>query len=80
MPESAKKLNQLSVIPLYKQLKKIIEDDIDQGLLQPGQLLPSEMELSHRHGVSRITVRTALQELTDEGRLIRRRGKGTFVT
>jgi len=73
------KLNQLSVIPLYKQLKKLIETEIDEGRMLPGAPLPSENELGARFGVSRVTVRAALQELADEGRLLRQRGKGTFV-
>ncbi len=45
----------------------------------PGQALPGEHELASRHGVSRITIRRAMQQLEDERLIERRRGSGTFV-
>lgn len=47
--------------------------------MQPGDLLPSEAELGQQYGVSRITVRTALQHLEQGGLLERQAGRGTFV-
>ena len=47
--------------------------------LQVGDSIPSERALSHDLGVSRLTLRAALDELVREGRLTRRRGSGTFV-
>ena len=47
--------------------------------LQVGDAIPSERALSHDLGVSRLTLRAALDELVREGRLTRRRGSGTFV-
>jgi GntR family transcriptional regulator len=47
--------------------------------LQVGDAIPSERSLSHDLGVSRLTLRAALDELVREGRLTRRRGSGTFV-
>ena len=48
--------------------------------LQVGQAIPSERQLSTDFGVSRLTVRAALDELVREGHLVRRRGAGTFVS
>ncbi len=65
--------------PLYLQLKGRIEELIRQGELREGQALPSERELAKRLGVSRLTVRRALDELVSGGMLVRRHGSGTFV-
>jgi GntR family transcriptional regulator len=65
--------------PLYHQLKQVLQEDIEQGLYQPGGRLPSEPELVRQYGVSRITVRQALDGLEAEGRVVRRHGKGTYV-
>jgi GntR family transcriptional regulator len=45
-----------------------------------GQAIPSERQLSHDFGVSRLTVRAAIDELAREGYLVRRRGSGTYVS
>lgn len=66
-------------VPLYHQLKLALQHDIEQGIYQPGGRLPSEPELIRQYGVSRITVRQALDELEGEGLIIRRHGKGTYV-
>jgi GntR family transcriptional regulator len=65
--------------PLYHQLKAIVRAEIEQGKYQPGDRLPSEPELISRYGVSRITVRQALDELEAEGLVVRRHGKGSYV-
>jgi LacI family transcriptional regulator len=66
--------------PLYLQLKSLLQRQIDSGELQPGDMLPSLRQLCRQHGVSSITVRRALQELINEGRLQSQQGIGTFVT
>ncbi|NQX45897.1 GntR family transcriptional regulator [Paenibacillus tritici] len=66
--------------PLYKQLQEKILDSIHSGSLQPGDKLPTELELSEANQVSRVTVRAALDSLTSEGYLVRIPGKGTFIT
>ncbi len=66
-------------VPLYHQLKLVLQRDIEQGIYKPGGRLPSEPELIRQYGVSRITVRQALDELEAEGRVVRRHGKGTYV-
>ncbi|MBS5644855.1 MAG: GntR family transcriptional regulator [Clostridiales bacterium] len=78
--DEKEKLSTLAVVPLYKQLKRLLEDALNDGTWKPGESLPSEPELAREYGVSRITVRTALNELSKEGRLVRLQGKGTFVT
>lgn len=65
--------------PLYHQLKQILRAEIERGTYQPGDRLPAESELIQRYGISRITVRQALDELETEGVVIRRHGKGTYV-
>lgn len=64
--------------PLYDQLVDILTDKIEHEY-RPGDLLPSERELSDRYGLSRTTVRLALQELERLGLVIRQHGRGTFV-
>lgn len=66
--------------PLYEQLKIAIKQDIDDKIYSPGDKLPSESELEQMYSVSRITVRRAIKELCDEGLLVKKQGKGTFVT
>ena len=68
-----------SPLPLYYQLKRILEAQIESGELAPGDILPTEQQLQTAHNISRTTVRQALGELQDEGKLLRQRGRGTFV-
>jgi GntR family transcriptional regulator len=69
-----------SATPLYKQLYQIIMKAIEDGTFQPGDKIPSEDNLQKQFGLSRITIRKALQVLVDEETLMRIHGKGTFVT
>ena len=64
--------------PLYDQLVDILTEKIENEC-SPGDALPSERELSVRYGLSRTTVRLALQELERQGLVIRQHGRGTFV-
>ena len=68
-----------SDIPLYSQLVGIIKQNISSGKLGVGDLLPSEAELCRAMDISRNTVRQAIGELEEEGLVVRKRGKGTFV-
>ena len=68
-----------SYSPLYKQLMQKIRSDIAAGVYPVHSRIPSEQELCESYQVSRVTVRKALAELTQEGLLKRRQGKGTFV-
>lgn len=64
--------------PLYDQLVDILSEKIEYEY-RPGDLMPSERELSERYGLSRTTVRLALQELEQLGLVVRQHGRGTFV-
>ena len=64
--------------PLYNQLVDILSEKIEHECV-PGDALPSERELSERYGLSRTTVRLALQELENLGLVVRQHGRGTFV-
>jgi len=66
--------------PLYAQIQRHIQISIATNNLKPGDSVPGEIELSEVYGVSRVTVRNALQELVAEGLLYRIQGKGTFVS
>lgn len=66
--------------PLYQQVFEEIKNEIEEGRYQPNDRIPSEPELAEKYGVSRITVRRAVEELCSEGRLVKRQGCGTFVS
>ena len=65
--------------PIYRQIKRLIEQRIDSGEWSAGQKLPSENELVAVLGVSRMTINRALRELTQEGLIKRVHGLGSFV-
>lgn len=65
--------------PLYLQFQRRIADAIASGRLAPGDSLPPEREMASRTGLSRVTVRRAVQELVASGQLVQRQGSGTFV-
>ena len=68
-----------SAVPLYRQLAERLEEDIKSGRYLPGSRIPTEFELAESCGVSRVTVRKALAELSSRGLITRRSGKGSFV-
>ena len=68
-----------SEMPLYTQLIGIIKRSITSGEVSVGALLPSEAELCAAYGISRNTVRQAIGALEEDGFVVRKRGKGTFV-
>lgn len=65
--------------PAYAQLAKILRQSMSDGLLRPGDQLPSEAQLVERYGVSPMTVRRAINILADQGVVIAEQGRGTFV-
>ena len=66
-------------VPLYFQVAQLIEKAILSGELPAGSRLENEVALGQRLGLSRPTVRRAIQEIVDKGLLVRRRGIGTQV-
>lgn len=72
-----KRLNRSVPVPLYYQLRQILEEAI--GHLTPGEAVPSELDLCKMFDLSRPTVRQAINELVQDGLLYRTKGKGTFV-
>jgi GntR family transcriptional regulator len=66
--------------PLYRQLKDILQKKIYSGEWVYGSKIPSEVELCTQYGISKMTVRLAVNELVQLGYLYRRQGKGTFVS
>ncbi|MGI6518934.1 MAG: GntR family transcriptional regulator [Bacillota bacterium] len=73
-------LNEHSSVPLYEQLADILRDNIRNGLLKPGDPIPTEMELAEKFDVSRTTARQAVLALVREGLVYRKQGKGSFVS
>lgn len=78
--DSQRPLDRSSPIPLYFQIAENLKRDITEGTLKPGDRLDNELDLTERLGVSRPTVRQAVQRLVDQGLVVRRRGLGTVVT
>lgn len=67
-------------IPLYQQLQATLRAQIEGGRFGTHQRLPSERELSEQFGVSRMTVRQALDQLSQQGLIYGKVGKGTFIS
>jgi len=65
--------------PRYTQLRRRLQDAISQGILEPNASLPPEREIAEVTGLSRVTVRNAMQELVDKGLIVQRQGSGSFV-
>lgn len=67
-------------VPLYHQLQGVLKAEIESGKWGPGEQIPTESRLAEDFGISKITVRQALQELVDLGYIRREHGRGTFVS
>lgn len=63
----------------YEAIAKELRDDIVNGVYSPGQQLALEKEMCEQYGVSRITIKRAVDELVKQGLVVKRRGSGTFV-
>jgi GntR family transcriptional regulator len=73
------KIDLKSKLPLYDQIERNLRDLIVNGHLKPGQAVPGEWDLADLYGVSRLTVRRALDELVRQNWMEKKHGVGTFV-
>lgn len=73
------KIDLKSKLPLYDQIERNLRDLIVNGHLKPGQAVPGEWDLADYYGVSRLTVRRALDGLVRQSWLEKKHGVGTFV-
>jgi DNA-binding GntR family transcriptional regulator len=79
LPDRSSRIKHDSATSVSVQVAADIEADIDQGRIAPDTRLPSEVELAEQYGVARITVRRALEELRERGKVVTVHGRGTFV-
>ena len=76
---SKSKIKSNSPLPLYFQIKEDLKSKIENGILNEGEYLPSEFKLMEQYGVSRPTIRQAVENLCQENFLEKQRGIGTMV-
>src|SRR3954452_19929942 len=69
----------MATIPAHKRIRDDLVAEIESGVLGEHARIPGEVDLAARYGVTRMTVRQALNNLVNDGLLVRRRGVGTFV-
>ena len=67
------------MIPKYEAIAADIRRSIEDGALKPGDKLPTVVEFCELYGVSKITVKRAIEQITEEGLITSRRGSGTYV-
>ncbi|MCZ7553723.1 MAG: GntR family transcriptional regulator [Anaerolineales bacterium] len=79
-PSEIFKIDRQDKLPLYEQIERNLRDLILSNLLAHDDAIPPEWELASLYGVSRLTVRRALDELVRQDWLTRRQGVGTFVS
>lgn len=72
-------IDRVSAVPLYLQVSAQLEEAVGEGLLPPGSKLGNEVTLADHFGLSRPTMRRAIQQLVDKGLVVRKRGVGTQV-
>ncbi|GLC78893.1 GntR family transcriptional regulator [Lacrimispora brassicae] len=66
-------------LPIYLQLREVVRSKIEEGEYAPGTAIPSENVLAGTYGINRLTVRSAIDALVNEGLLKRVQGKGVYV-
>lgn len=77
--ERVGRLREEDSTPLYRQLQRVLRDAIERQVLKSDEALPPERDLADAYGISRVTVRKAIDGLVDMRLLTRRHGAGTFV-
>ena len=80
LPDKRDRINHRAPRLLWQQVADDLRADMDSGELVTDARLPGELELADQYGVSRDTIRRAIQELASEGRLVVLHGRGTYVT
>ncbi|RGT73389.1 GntR family transcriptional regulator [Ruminococcus sp. AF18-22] len=75
--EKVKQINNQS--PIHIQVREQIREQIEEGIYQPGDEMPSEIQLAKEYGINRLTVHNAITALVNEGLVKRIQGKGLFV-
>lgn len=65
--------------PVYMRIRRRIEERIERGIYPTGSMIPSENELAEEFGTTRLTIRSAVDELVRRGQIRRVWGKGAFV-
>ena len=73
------KIDHNSYEPSYAQLVRILKEQIAMGRMRPGDRLPSESQLCEYHGVSRMTIRRAINILVEQDLVTTKQGQGTFI-
>jgi GntR family transcriptional regulator len=77
--QGLERLEKDSMVPLYRQLARSVEKRIQDGSFPEGSRIPSEQEWMRRFGLSRVTVRQAMEDLFQRSLIVRKQGLGTFV-
>jgi len=79
LDDRSARINHDSAVVVSAQVAADIEADIDAGKLPPDTRLPSEAELAVQYGVARVTVRRAMAQLRDRGKVVTVHGRGSYV-
>jgi GntR family transcriptional regulator len=79
LPDKRDRINHRAPRLLWQQVCDDLRTEMDSGQLAADAKLPGELELAEQYGVSRDTIRRAIQELVSENRLVVLHGRGTFV-
>lgn len=79
LPDKRARINHRTPRLLWQQVCDDLRAEMDSGELPADTRLPGELELADQYGVSRDTIRRAIQELVSENRLVVLHGRGTFV-